>query len=189
MKIAHPFFPPATTQVWMHRFPLNRPRTNQSNLNDNVIKTPRLKPGSTLSCLPEIPLERLPSYLPHTTGHTLEDLHLRVRTKKELSPENFEYLILKRLKNSPKAPTSPDQEIKLHQSGICAILLIPLNNASPPLVEPNEWGRSRSRDASLKIMPPEVNTHMTRKPAQKLRTGAKHLCEGAVSVTWDFSLR
>ena len=52
MQIAHFLFPSATTQVGMDGLSLNRARTHQSNLNDNVIKTPGPKPGKHIHLCP-----------------------------------------------------------------------------------------------------------------------------------------
>ena len=52
MQIAHFLFSSATTQVGMDGLALNRARTHQSNLNDNVIKTPRAKPGKHIHLCP-----------------------------------------------------------------------------------------------------------------------------------------
>ena len=60
-----------------------------------------------------IPLGKPRLYRLHTGGHTLEDLHLRARIKKELSPENFSRPILEEnqrlLREPPTSPVLKDQ--------------------------------------------------------------------------------
>ena len=174
MKIAHPFFPPTTAQIWMHRFALNRTGTNESDFNDNVVKATRLKPGQSIHLRARFNLKDS-----HRVCRAQQVIHSRVFVFEFIEGKNFSLRIsnsflLKRLKNrSQGSKHSQSKEVKLHQSGVCTILLIPLDHASPPRFCPTN-GADLAHGMLAEDHPSGVNPHMARKPTQKLGTGGKH---------------
>src|ERR1019366_6029696 len=132
----------APAQIGMNRPPLDRPRTDEGDLDDEVVKTARPQPGQCGHLRPALDLED-----PHRVAgaqHVVYGLFLRDQGKVDLV-----VMVGGDGVDSPvdRLEHPETQEVELHEPGGGAIVLVPLEHG--PVLHTGPFDRANLRDGAI----------------------------------------